>query len=312
MNNIKIKGFQATEDINIKIKDIRPSSHPEYQKREDLQKHIDSAFSENGLRYYGRTIFDEIINKKLPITPISFINHLYHLIGGVKGIIKYRLKHSTSSLSRYKKFQYETIALLRSNILAKYNNKIYSAPNGYTRLDVVHSVNQMCKGIPSPKVLEAGCGSGINMYLVHNYNPDINLYGFEYTNSRIASAINNLSYTPMINNLFLADICDLKLEDNSFDIIYTNHVLEQLGQVRAEKALSEMWRICKVGIVLSEPSIQNANFYERGRMRTLGYCKDLYSFAKTLPNAEITEYKEDTYRGYPNTSYHIVIKKIKH
>jgi len=211
---------------------------------------------------------------------------------------------------RYEKYFYETIDLLTKNNLLKYKGKIYKGCNGYPRVEVIDDVNDLCKNIDNPKVLEVGCGSGLNIYLLHSLNPNIEIHGFEYTNSRIASTIVNLFYTPIIKNLFLADVCDLKMPDNSFDVVYSIHVLEQLGQEKAEIALKEMWRVCKKGIVLSEPSVHGANLYEKWRMKTLGYCKNLYSVAEKLPNSKIIVYKEDTIRTYPNTSYHLIVKKI--
>ncbi|WP_445385603.1 class I SAM-dependent methyltransferase [Robiginitalea sp. IMCC44478] len=42
-----------------------------------------------------------------------------------------------------------------------------------------------------------------------------------------------------------ADICDLPFEDNSFDVILCNHVLEHIPE--QEKALSELYRVMKPG-----------------------------------------------------------------
>ncbi|WP_017731522.1 class I SAM-dependent methyltransferase [Nafulsella turpanensis] len=199
--------------------------------------------------------------------------------------------------------------MLQKDILLKHNGKVYKGCNGYQRIELIESVNELCRGIEQPKVLEAGCGSGLNIYLLESLNSQIEIHGFEYTNARIASAIVNLFYSPNLHNLFLADVCNLKIPDNSFDVVYSNHVLEQLGQERAEAALKEMWRVCKKGIVVSEPSIHGANRYEKWRMNTLGYCRDLYSVAKKLPHAKVLVYKEDSYRTYPNTSHHLVVEK---
>lgn len=309
MNKIKIQLVQLPEEIDINLKDLRDSNHIEFKKYDDIVNHINNAIRQNGLRYYGDNIFQDIYKQEITTKPISIINHLYHLIGGAKGVIKFRIKHSKSSYSRYKEYKYEALDLLRKNILLKHKGKIYKGCNGFQRVEVIDSVNGLCKDIKNPKVLEAGCGSGVNIYLLNSLNPNIEIYGFEYTNSRIASAIVNLFYSPIRNNLFLADICNIKLPDNSFDVVFSNHVLEQLGQNKAKEAIREMWRVCKKGIVLSEPSIHGANIYEKWRMRTLGYCKDLYSVAKGLPDAKVLSFSEDKIRTYPNTSHHLVVEK---
>jgi len=123
-----------------------------------------------------------------------------------------------------------------------------------------------------------------DLYLLNAYfnilNPKIQIHGCEYVNSRMASTVVNLHYSDMISNLFMADASDLKLPDNSFDIVYSSHVLEQLGQENAVIALREMWRVCRKGIALTEPSIEGANIYEKWRINTLEYCKDLHGEAK--------------------------------
>ena len=310
MKEIKIYPVQLPEEITIEIRDLRDVNHLEFENFEDIIFHVNNATNQNGLRFHSRHIFNDVYGQRITDKPISLPIHLYHLIGNAKGIVKYRLKHSKSSFSRYKNFKYETLDLLRKDILLKYEGKVYKGSNGLQRVEILESVNDLCKGISNPKVLEVGCGSGVNIYLLNSLNPNIEIHGFEYTNARIASAIVNLFYSAIRNNLFLADACNIRLPDNSFDVVYSNHVLEQLGQDKASVALKEMWRICRKGIVLSEPSVHGANFYEKWRMRTLGYCKDLYSVAKELPDSNVLTYHEDKVRTYPNTSHHLVVEKI--
>ncbi len=309
MNLIKLKTFNIPEKIIIELNDLRSINHPEFEDYDNIDFHIKEAVKQNGLRYYGLSVFNTIYEHKLT-NKLGLFQHLYHILGGAKGIIKYRIKHGKSSLSRYKKHHYETIDLLKNDILIKHKGEIYKGPNGLQRIELIESVSNLCNGINNPKVLEAGCGSGVNIYLLNSLNPNIEIHGFEYTNSRIASALINLFYSPIVKNLFLADICNIKIPDNTFDVVYSNHVLEQLGQEKAEKALNDMWRVCKKGIFLSEPSIHNANLYEKWRMNTLGYCQDLYTAAEKLPNSKILVYKEDNFRTYPNTSHHLVIEKL--
>lgn len=234
---------------------------------------------------------------------------MYQLAGNAKGILKHKRKHGKSSLSRYENHHYESVRLLRNKGVFKINGGIFKTVKGRARLELINSVNELAEGISNPTVLEAGCGSGLNIYLLSCLNSNLEISGFEYTNARLASGIVNLWHSDIRDNLFLADICQLNLEDNSYDIVYTNHVLEQLGQERAEIALKEVWRVCKHGMVICEPSIHGANLYEQWRMRTLGYCENLVSIAKTFPDAEIIRYKEDDIRYYPNTSHHLVVRK---
>ncbi len=61
--------------------------------------------------------------------------------------------------------------------------------------------------------------------------------------------LKNLDYTTTDLNSPLADvkadICDLPFEDNSFDVILCNHVLEHIPD--DARAMSELWRVMKPG-----------------------------------------------------------------
>ncbi|CAM1363502.1 Methyltransferase domain-containing protein [Tenacibaculum sediminilitoris] len=57
----------------------------------------------------------------------------------------------------------------------------------------------------------------------------------EYTTSDIESPIADVK----------ADICDLPFEDNSFDVVFCNHVLEHISD--DTKAMQELYRVMKMG-----------------------------------------------------------------
>lgn len=57
----------------------------------------------------------------------------------------------------------------------------------------------------------------------------------EYTTSDLESPIADVK----------ADICDLPFEDNSFDVVFCNHVLEHISD--DIKAMQELYRVMKVG-----------------------------------------------------------------
>ncbi len=305
-------GRISVGDKAIEVKDLRQPSHHEYgdQVFAEIKKHVHTAIAQNGIRTYDKSIYDFINRQVNDLTKIGLAEHAYQLAGQAKGILKHRYKFGTSTFNRYQHHHYETLDLLKRKGIYKIDNEIYWTTSGTARLELIQSVNELCQGIEKPTVLEAGCGSGLNMYLLNCLNENLKISGFEYTNARLASAIVNLFNSPLRPELFLADICDLKLPDNSIDVMYTNHVMEQLGQTHAEIALKEIWRVCRKGIVVCEPSIHGANLYERWRMKTLGYCEDLQKVAKSLPNSKIIRYEEDKIRYYPNTSNHLVVEKI--
>lgn len=227
------------------------------------------------------------------------INKFMYIIGNLKGAIIYRLKHKKKD--RYVNYQHEPIDLLFQDFVSKKDGKITYCKLYEQRKDVLSSVFYYSLG--SNTILEVGCGSGLNLYLLrNNLSMDNSLSGFEYTQSRADNAKQNLKGYGI--PVWKSDILNNNIPDNSYDIVFSYHVLEQLGQRDANRALKEMYRIARKYVIVSEPSVIGATWYEKLRMYILGYCRKLH-----CPGLVI-EHREDNPRTWPNTSYHYVIKKV--
>lgn len=293
---------------NFKIMDLRQDTHPEYNNWENFQKCLDQAISVLGYSYYPNSFFKHITSLPKDFDHLNELKKIFKILGDLKGVIKFTNKHGKSTFSRYKN-DYESLRILASTQMLKNNDKIIMGYNSWPRLELIDHINSLCESTKQVSVLDAGCGSGLNLYMLLKSRPDLAIDGFEYTHSRLASCIINLVYEDKIGKLFLGDITKIDLPDESYDIVFTNHVIEQLGQKNAELAIKEVLRVSKKGVVLCEPTIHNANTYEKWRMNRLGYCKDLLSIAKKIPNCKVTVYKEDKIRYYPNTSNTLILEK---
>ncbi|MCX6169742.1 MAG: class I SAM-dependent methyltransferase [Ignavibacteriales bacterium] len=302
----------ACKEINLKKKinviDRRNTDHPEFNDWNNFRIILDRAASVLGYCYYPKSFGDYLMSLPEKFSYITSVEKIFKILGDWKGIIKFVHRHGKSTFSRYSD-DYESLRILTTSQPLKYHGKIMMGKNAWPRIEFIEHISTMCNGIQNPTVLDAGCGTGLNMYLLAKSNPEMKISGFEYTHSRMASCIVNLIYESFYEELFLGDVTKIDLPDNSYDIVFTNHVLEQLGQASAELALKEVFRVCKKGAVLCEPSIHNANAYEKWRMTKLGYCRDLLAIAKGIPNCTVKEYKEDTIRNFPNTSYTLVLEK---
>ncbi len=294
----------------INIADRRQSSHPEFNDWANFQRCMDKASSILGYCYYPKSFSNYLTTLPEKFTYINPIEKTFKVLGDFKGIIKFVRRHGKSTFSRYSD-DYESLRVLTTSQPLKHNGKIMIGKNAWPRIELIEHISSLCDGIQNPTVLDAGCGTGLNMFLLAKSKPGIKISGFEYTHSRMASCVVNLVYESFYEELFFGDVTKIDLPDNSYDVVYTNHVLEQLGQVNAELALKEVFRVCKKGAVFCEPSIHNATTYEKWRMTKLGYCRDLLAIAKKIPNCVVKEYKEDTIRYYPNTSYTLVLEKIQ-
>ncbi|MFA5805321.1 MAG: class I SAM-dependent methyltransferase [Melioribacteraceae bacterium] len=299
-------------EINLKkifrIKDLRLNTHHEFNNWENMQKCLNKAISILGYSYFHNTFFEHISVLPKNFAVLNNLEKLFKLLGDFKGILKFTRKHGKSTFSRYSD-DYESLRILTSIQMIKHKGNIIMGYNSWPRLELLDHIISFCGDNKNAKILDAGCGSGLNMYMLSKTNPDLIIDGFEFTHARLASCMINMVYEDKINQLFLGDITNIALPDNSYDVVFTNHVLEQLGQKSAEIALKEVVRVSKKGVVLCEPTIHNANMYEKWRMNRLGYCQDLLNLAKKIPNCIVTFYKEDRFRNYPNTSNTLILEK---
>ncbi|MDC2984979.1 class I SAM-dependent methyltransferase [bacterium] len=75
-------------------------------------------------------------------------------------------------------------------------------------------------------------------------------------------------------NLFVSDMADMPLADNSVDVIITTHALEP-NHGREANLLRELLRITRRNLILFEPSWENATNSMRARMEEHGYIREL-------------------------------------
>jgi ubiquinone/menaquinone biosynthesis C-methylase UbiE len=88
-------------------------------------------------------------------------------------------------------------------------------------------------------LLDLGCGDGANFVWLKPYAE--NLYGSDYNIIRLIRAKKRI----IAKEVVLADITDYAARENTFDVIFFNHVLEHIPE--DEKALHEVFRILKKG-----------------------------------------------------------------
>lgn len=104
-------------------------------------------------------------------------------------------------------------------------------------------------GVPrAPRLLDLGCGDGNNLTWLSAFAEDA--YGSDYNLVRLVrSQARNPAAT-----IFAADILDFPAADDSFDVIFFNHVIEHIPDDRA--ALAAVRRILKPGglLVLGTPN----------------------------------------------------------
>lgn len=139
-------------------------------------------------------------------------------------------------------------------------------------------------------LLEVGCGEATTLagVLARLGTKPRMAFGFDISWSRCAHGVQWLAGNGVKADLFVADLFDIPLEDDSVDVVYTSHSLEPNGG-HEQSALRELLRIARKAVVLVEPLYELANSDAQARMREHGYIRGLRAAAEGL-GAEVGRY----------------------
>ncbi|MBI4931331.1 MAG: methyltransferase domain-containing protein [Bacteroidetes bacterium] len=132
-------------------------------------------------------------------------------------------------------------------------------------------------------ILEAGVGEATTLYrILEQLKKSSEAYGFDISWSRIKYALSYLA-SKNINhvNLFMGDLFNIPMQDNSVDLVYTWHSLEPNGG-REKEALMELYRITGKYLFVFEPSCELGNSDTKKYIDEHGYVKNLSQIAREL------------------------------
>lgn len=108
----------------------------------------------------------------------------------------------------------------------------------------------------NPKsILEIGCGNGRNIRALVKAMPYI-----EYTGVDISKVGIQEAKMKGGGKYILTSADDLPFDNNSFDVIFSVHALEQMKYIISD-VVKEMYRVCVKGIVLFEPFFHFQNIF---------------------------------------------------
>jgi len=154
-------------------------------------------------------------------------------------------------------------------------------------------------------VLDVGCGTGRRIPYLKKKLSNISFQGVDVSKTRIERGkkkFNNIK-------LFVSPADKLPFKDNSIDIIYTHHSLEQMPYT-IEKVIKEFNRVCKKGIIIFEPFYELQN--KAGKMHN--YVND---YVRNIPKHvvsngfQITKFVNLNRGSYSNQSGLLIGKKVK-
>jgi ubiquinone/menaquinone biosynthesis C-methylase UbiE/uncharacterized protein YbaR (Trm112 family) len=236
---------------------------------------------------------------------LKYIEKIKNIYSAGGNIIKYLKSVSSSDFNSVE------------DILISYDLQAGNYIKGFSRNQEFkhHFCNALATEIESfgsySSIMEAGIGEGttIGVLLKHLNKLPAKILGFDVSYSRLKFAQEFLAdYTQKPVQLFVANLFDIPLLDNSVDIVYTAHSIEPNGG-REKDALQELYRVTGKYLVLLEPSYEFANQEARERMKEHGYVTNLFETAKAL-NYNVLAHRLFDYSANPlNPTGLIIIKK---
>jgi len=118
------------------------------------------------------------------------------------------------------------------------------------RVDYLDSVFKKYNLLKSMRILDAGCGDGINLRFLINI-PDSIITGIDYNFIRMRRAKKNIGNKM---NFVVSDLLEHGFKDSSFDMIFCSHVLEHITEDL--EALKNFYRMLKPGgfLILGVPN----------------------------------------------------------
>lgn len=157
-------------------------------------------------------------------------------------------------------------------------------------------------------LLEVGVGEGTTLSGVLDELGRGQAFGFDISWSRIKVANEWLQNKSKIAELFVGDLLNIPLADNSIDVVYSSHSLEPNGGLEKE-LIYELLRVSRNAVVLIEPLYELAPAEAKTRMRYHGYVRGLREAAERL-GAEVIDYRLLDYVDNPlNPSGVLALRK---
>jgi SAM-dependent methyltransferase len=148
-------------------------------------------------------------------------------------------------------------------------------------------------------ILEVGVGEATTLAGVLAecaVKPDV-AFGFDVSWSRVSVANQWLRENGQRAELFVADLLNIPMEDESVDVVYSSHSLEP-NRGKEEEAIRECLRVARKAVVLVEPIYELASREAQARIRSHGYVEGLRETAERL-GAKVSDYRLLDYTPNP-------------
>jgi UDP-perosamine 4-acetyltransferase len=158
--------------------------------------------------------------------------------------------------------------------------------------------------------LDFGVGNGFNARHLCRIFPSARFTGIDISQSRLDYASQWMGTMPNLQ-LIQMNGAELQLPDQSYDVVYSCHALEQMESV-VEPAVSEIFRVLKPGgrAILLEPVFQHGDIAQRLYLTRYDYLRSLLDALGRHPTIRVVENFTVGIQGNPlNQSSLVVLDK---
>lgn len=100
------------------------------------------------------------------------------------------------------------------------------------------------------RILDVACGTGRMLQEVFSLKRNIEYWGLDTSKEMTDLLKKKASETGLNANIKLGDATKIPFEDNTFDVVYSFHLLWHIPREEQEKIISEMIRVCKKGGII--------------------------------------------------------------
>ena len=138
------------------------------------------------------------------------------------------------------------------------------------------------------KILELGCGDGINLRKIAKINPSFELVGVDINKFAIETGKSKIKNQNFGIELIIGNFKNLnKFKKNQFDIVFSDAALMYVDDKNIIRVLKEAFRISKAKLIICEQHTDKSSFYNDKWIHN--YKKNLETFvdAKMLETHDI-------------------------
>lgn len=142
-------------------------------------------------------------------------------------------------------------------------------------------ISKYTSGVESPKVLEAGCGSGAISTILAGEGYKVTAVDIDPEVIQLAEEISEGYGKAEKPNFIRKSILELDFEDNSFDISFSNGVLEHFPDEEIIHSLKDQLRVAKI-VIFGIPTTYfdvDETIYGDERSLALSYWRELITKA---------------------------------